>query len=153
MFLAGTPPTATAQQKGVYVRQGRARFYVKAKVRRAERTWFSRLYPYRRALAQPLDGPVLVSIRLVFPFTADTSKKTRLAGRNIPHGRRPDIDNLVKALLDTMTKMRFWHDDGQIFALCVAKYRGAKVGTTIHVQTLAELTHMRMEDLIEAEVL
>ena len=50
------PPTATAQQKGVFVRNGRAQFFVKAKVREAENFLAALLRPF--APLAPFTGAV-----------------------------------------------------------------------------------------------
>jgi Holliday junction resolvase RusA-like endonuclease len=132
-ILRGAPPTATAQQKGAMVMPGTGhiRFFKKASVVKAERTWRDMLRPVRDALPAPYEGPVAVGITMTFPHTSGTAKK-RL-GDTVPLGKRPDIDNLAKALLDTMTQMLFWHDDGQIYQLTLSKWRGPMPNTVITV--------------------
>jgi len=50
------------------------------------------------------------------PRPASVKKETR------PHPiLPPDIDNLVKALLDPMTKCKVWHDDSQVVNLTAQK--------------------------------
>ena len=137
MTLSGVPPTATAQQKGVFVRNGRAHFFTKAKVKAAERTWRDMLTPHRAAIGETIDAPVGVSVRFVFPYLASTPKRIVKAGIEIPQGRRPDIDNLLKALLDTMTQMTFWRDDGLIVSLHAEKWRGPEPRTDITVNLIA----------------
>jgi Holliday junction resolvase RusA-like endonuclease len=120
------PPTATAQQKGAYVDRatGGIRFFTKPAVRRAETTWAGILRPAREVFGPALAGPVDARFDFVWPYTAATPKRTRALGEWIPHDRRPDLDNILKALLDTMTAMQFWADDGQLCGIDARKWRG-----------------------------
>lgn len=136
--LEGVPPTATAQQKGAFVMGGHVRFFKKAKVKAAERTWREMLTPHRAAIGETIDAPAGVSVRFVFPYLASTPKRIVKAGREIPQGRRPDLDNLLKALLDTMTQMTFWRDDGLITALHTEKWRGPEPRTEITISKIGE---------------
>ena len=76
-------------------------------------------------------GPISVHVTLVYPHLAGTAKK-RL-GSVVPLGKRPDIDNIAKSLLDTMTSMEFWHDDGQIYGLTLLKFRGPEPRAAISI--------------------
>ena len=40
----------------------------------------------------------------------------------IPHPQKPDRDNCDKALLDTLTGLKFWKDDKQVFDGRIRKY-------------------------------
>lgn len=40
----------------------------------------------------------------------------------VPHVGTPDIDNLVKALMDALSNYGLWMDDRQVFSLTAAKY-------------------------------
>ncbi len=55
------PPTATAQQKGVFVHNGRAHFFTKQKVRDAEDFLAALLAPH--APAEPLRGGIYLQAR------------------------------------------------------------------------------------------
>lgn len=49
---------------------------------------------------KPITGPVSISVSFVFsgkPYE--------------PHTKRPDIDNLLKSLMDALTDAGLWHDD------------------------------------------
>ena len=106
------PPTATAQQKGVFVRNGRAHFFTKAKVRQAENFLAALLQPHQPA--EPLTGAVEFRATWVFPYRKSEPKRVTAAGAYIPHTTRPDLDNLEKGLLDALTRLRFWEDDSQV---------------------------------------
>lgn len=133
--LPGVPPTATAQQKGAFVIPGtnRIRFYTKKEVRQAENTWHAMLLPHRHESGATIEGPVALGILMVFPYTASLPKLVTAAGRYVPLDKRPDIDNLIKSLLDTMTQMQFWRDDGQLYGATLYKFRGAEPRTEITV--------------------
>ena len=134
------PPTATAQQKGVFVRNGRAHFFTKAKVRDAENFLAGMLAPH--APAEPLRGPVYFQARWCFPYRKSEKKSVTNAGREIAHTVRPDLDNLEKALLDVLTRLRFYEDDSQIFTKSTAKVWGPKPYLAIALKTEAELYGM-----------
>ena len=134
------PPTATAQQKGVFVRNGRAHFFTKAKVRDAEDFLAAMLAPH--APAEPLRGPVYFQARWCFPYRKSEPKRVTNAGREIAHTVRPDLDNLEKSLLDVLTRLRYMEDDSQIFLKSTAKVLGPKPYLAIALKTEAELYGM-----------
>lgn len=125
------PPRATAQQKGAFVCNGKVRFFTKAKVKQAEQTWWHILEPAKAQLSQPLEGPLALNITLTYPHTKSTPK--RLREEELPMSVKPDLDNVVKALLDTMTHMAFWNDDSQVFALQLLKQRGPEPGIELQL--------------------
>lgn len=135
-----TPPTATAQQKGVFVCGGRAHFFKKAKVRDAEQFLAAMLAPHRPA--EPLDGPLFVQVRWCFPYKKSEKKSVVNAGREVPHTSRPDLDNLEKNLLDVLTRLCFWDDDAQVFTKSTAKVWGPSPYLAIAIKTEAELFNM-----------
>jgi Holliday junction resolvase RusA-like endonuclease len=65
----------------------------------------------------PWEGPIAVTIIFLMP----RPKRIEL-GRLEAHAVRPDIDNLVKTVLDGMTYAGVWHDDRQVFSLTAEKF-------------------------------
>lgn len=127
-------PTATAQQKGAFVGgDGRVHFFTKKAVVDAENGWADILRPAREVFGPPLAGPVALRIDLLFPYVGATPKRVRAIGEWTPLDRRPDLDNLLKALLDTMTRLAFWLDDGQIYALEARKLRAPTPGLRLEI--------------------
>jgi Holliday junction resolvase RusA-like endonuclease len=61
----------------------------------------------------------LCSLRITFFLPRPKSLKGFAA---FPHGRRPDIDNLCKAVMDAMTDAKLIHDDGSIYHLSADKW-------------------------------
>jgi len=98
-----------------------------------------------------LAGPVAVRIVFTLPRpkahyrtngTVRPSKQARL-----PAGR-PDLDKLVRAVLDALSGLA-WRDDGQVTELATAKRYGEIPGVTVEV-TPAEVPaepRLRQEDL------
>lgn len=67
----------------------------------------------------PLRGPVSVVIEFVMP----RPQRMRRQGspEHVPHTSKPDLDNMVKAVLDAMTNSGWWCDDSQVCALSAEK--------------------------------
>lgn len=75
----------------------------------------------------PLSGPVALSIALLHP-----KAKTSTAEWMI---KKPDIDNLVKAVMDALTTAKVWYDDAQVVSLNATKGygQGDKIGAFIQI--------------------
>ena len=131
------PPTATAQQKGVFVRNGHAHFFTKPKVRDAEDFLAAMLAPH--APAEPIHGAVYIQARWCFPYRKSERKSVTRCGMEIPHTSRPDLDNLEKNLLDILTRLRFWEDDAHVFTKSTAKVWGPTPYLAIAIKSQAEL--------------
>ncbi len=114
--------TGTAQQKGVSSKGGKVHFYTKGKVKKTRGMY---IVGIRSAFARAgvpipyLEGAVLAHVEFHVAV-----KNKRLWGQFKP--TLPDCDNLVKELLDALTDLHFWRDDGQIAALEVQKYYAEK---------------------------
>ena len=78
----------------------------------------------RQAFAgrEPFDGPVMMCLTFVMPrpTSKEWLRKKPGAGR-MYHAARPDIDNLVKAILDSLKNVA-WHDDTQVCMLTAMKW-------------------------------
>lgn len=70
-----------------------------------------------------LQGRVYVDIKAYFKIPKNTSKKNTESMLNgeISPTKKPDIDNVTKAVLDALNKMAF-NDDNQITKLNVEKF-------------------------------
>jgi Holliday junction resolvase RusA-like endonuclease len=90
-----------------------------------------RLDPWREAIRtaahhampegwRPLEGPL--GLRLWFALRAP---KSRPKWRTMPDGR-PDIDKLVRAVMDAMTSVGCWLDDAQVVRLLAVKVYDAQ---------------------------
>jgi Holliday junction resolvase RusA-like endonuclease len=67
----------------------------------------------------PLEGPVSLSLVFVFPRPGRLIWKKRPMPR-LPHTSRPDIENIGKAVFDSLTGTLF-RDDAQIVAAALEK--------------------------------
>jgi Holliday junction resolvase RusA-like endonuclease len=68
----------------------------------------------------PLDGPVGMEIIFVLDRPKSKIWKTREMPREM-HCGRPDIDNLVKAVMDSLKGIA-WRDDSQVACLVTSKW-------------------------------
>lgn len=62
------------------------------------------------------EGPICLTVRAYMPIPRSGMRKAQreLAEREMhPHDKRPDLDNLHKAIKDAFKK-RVWHDDSQV---------------------------------------
>ena len=90
-----------------------------------------------------LDGPLMVDLRFVMP-----RPKSHFGVRGLRPSRsqrvfakKPDADNLAKAVLDAMSVIQVWKDDDQVSDLLVRKRwagEGSPAGCRIRVWTLEE---------------
>jgi crossover junction endodeoxyribonuclease RusA len=69
----------------------------------------------------PIDGPIhlVIEFKMRRPRSHyRTGKYSQLLKPNAPdwHINIPDLDNLEKAVMDTLTQLSFWHDDRQVAA-------------------------------------
>lgn len=62
--------------------------------------------------AAPLDGPLDVQVEFVMPRPAGLPKRKPTP----PHTKRPDVDKLIRSILDALTGV-VWRDDSQIVDL------------------------------------
>lgn len=102
----------------------------------------------RRALKRPLEGEITVRMDLYMPIPRSwpEDKRTAAEGGLIRPSSRPDIDNLVKAVLDGMNGIAF-KDDGQIVSLTANEWYGEPTRTEVTVtENDNEAQHRSDED-------
>ena len=90
-------------------------------------------FAFLSCLRPSITGPVLLRVSFFLPGSKDTKNE----GTNIPHIKKPDLDNLLKAVMDAMTYVGVWRDDAQVYATEVSKWyaRDGKTGAQIIVET------------------
>lgn len=139
-FIDCVPPTTTAQQhKRIFkTRDGRAFLGTDAKGNRVQAELCALLSAHVPPQDFPRDMPLTVSIEFAFPYRKSEKKRVIREKRVIPHASRPDVDNLVKFLLDCMTRTHFWNDDGQVFSLSLRKVYSAEPGIGIRIDAVDE---------------
>ena len=118
-----TMPKGTAQQKGVYVRNGRPYFYTKDKVENAKALFMRQLIPNRPKA--PAHGPIMLKVTFYFDV-----KNRSLWGKL--KTTKPDTDNYLKLLKDCMTEAGFWTDDALVVDEHVKKYYAEKATIAVY---------------------
>ena len=94
----------------------------------------------------PWQGPVFVQI--LFQFTPPKSPKwrakqaVRLSAR---HANKPDVDNLVKLVLDALNRSGYWVDDAQVCEIATRKVYAEPEGTWVYVAGLPDQFNVRQE--------
>ena len=91
----------------------------------------------RQASGQKLRAPLAVSIVAVFPRTkaqlaCDRHGNVKAGADRLWHTKKPDADNVVKAVFDGMNGV-VWRDDVQAVDLVVRKRYGATPGVFVRV--------------------
>jgi Holliday junction resolvase RusA-like endonuclease len=125
--INGEPPRVTAQQKGVFIARGKPFFYTKQKIKDVSRRLIEHMTPH--APTRPIDCPCIVEVTYVWSFRA----KDKFREGIVPHVERPDVDNLIKLVLDAMVEAKWIVDDSQVYQLRVSKYRGDRPHMTINL--------------------
>lgn len=67
----------------------------------------------------PLEGPLRLAVWFYLPRPKNMMWKTKPTPA-VPHAKKPDSDNLVKAVKDSLSKI-IWRDDAQISEMFVSK--------------------------------
>jgi len=82
----------------------------------------------RNQKAERIEGAVNMNIIYAFRRPKSLSKKERNeidGGKTVPKTTKPDIDNLVKAILDALNGI-VWQDDAQVTQINIQKIWSAK---------------------------
>ncbi len=122
-FIINTAPTAQARPRHA-VRGGFSVTYKSEQQKNNEQTLEALIAPY--APKEPFKNAVSINFVAYIPFPQSFSKKKKeLAKANkIFPTKKPDIDNLCKQLLDTLTRLNFWLDNKQVIKITAIKIYG-----------------------------
>ena len=83
---------------------------------------------------KPLEGPLRVSILVVWPWRK-SEPKYRRALKAAPHARKPDLDNYANLLLDSLHDAAFFaNGDQQIYSLTLTKHWSDEPGIFITIE-------------------
>lgn len=116
-FRLNCIPTAQARARHGRTKSGLHMTFKSANQKANERTLEALLAPY--APKTPLAGPLVLEFVAALPVGKSDSKKLReakLTGMVSPE-KKPDLDNILKNLMDCMTRLQFWTDDVQVVCL------------------------------------
>ena len=126
-FISMKPPTVTAQERQVTVRNGRPHFYEPEELKAARAKLEAYITPHRPQ--KPLNGALRLIVKWCFPVTGRHRNGEYKA-------TRPDTDNLEKLLKDVMTTLGFWKDDAQVASEIAEKFYADLPGLYISVEKL-----------------
>lgn len=128
-FLPMTPPTVTAQQKGVGVKSnGKPYVYEKPEVAAVRQTFRAALSLH--APKQPLHAPIRLVTKWVWLAIPGRHKN----GKFKP--TKPDTDNVLKLFKDAMTDAGFWRDDAHVASEVTEKFWGNVPGIFVMVEEI-----------------
>lgn len=87
---------------------------------------------------KPIAGPISVNLGFVFErpkshFRSGKYSHELKPGAIQAHIKKPDVDNLSKAVLDVLTELKFWQDDSQVTSLLSSKNFGDNKGCQISI--------------------
>lgn len=126
-FVAGDPQGQPRHRSAILKTRTGAKLHNYAKITK----FFMRVVRAAKqvAPAKPFTGPV--TLGMVFGFTGSKEQGAAYAD----HTAKPDIDNLVKGVMDAMTRAKFWQDDCQVCNVAAFKrYVSKNPGVQISVE-------------------
>lgn len=82
----------------------------------------------------PIEGPVRVAIAASFQIPKNTPKKRRQEIIGTPCTKKPDADNIAKAVLDGLNGTAYT-DDAHVTEVAIAKYWAEESKTLVYVLT------------------
>lgn len=86
----------------------------------------------------PQDLPVHVTITAILKRPKRLQRKSDPQGL-IPHTKRPDTDNITKAVLDALNAIL--HDDSQAYSISAQKFYAEIDGQPRTIITIKDMTH------------
>ena len=126
-FMPMEPPTVTAQEHKVSVKNGKPIYFDPPELKAARQKLTAHLAKHRPS--EPFNGPLELLTKWCF----------RAEG---PHRdgeyriSKPDTDNLQKLLKDCMTNTGFWGDDAQVCCEITEKFWADLPGIYIRIRQL-----------------
>lgn len=125
-FMPMIPPTKTAQEKKIGIRNGKPFFYEPAELKEVRTKLTDHLAKNRPE--DPLEGPIELVTTWCFRSSAAHDGKWKTT--------KPDTDNLQKMLKDCMTKTGFWKDDALVCREIIEKFWAVVPGIYIRVSEM-----------------
>lgn len=125
-FMPMIPPTVTAQEHKIMVKNGKPIFYDPPEVKNAKSKLLSTLCPHKPK--EPYKCAVRLTCKWLFPKGRHNDGEYRTT--------KPDTDNLQKLLKDCMTKCGFWEDDALVASEICEKFWAEVPGIYIKIEEL-----------------
>lgn len=125
-FMPMIPPTVTAQEHKVAVRNGKPIFYDPPEVKAAKEKLVANLCKHRPG--EPYREGVRLTVKWLFPRGRHRDGEYRTT--------KPDTDNLQKLLKDCMTLCGFWTDDALVASEICEKFWADKAGIYVRIEEL-----------------
>jgi len=93
----------------------------------------------QQCAGEKLEGEIWANIIAFFPIPKSTSKKKReeMELLKVMHTKRPDADNVVKAILDAINGMAY-DDDSQVCIVHAVKYYSEEPRVEVTLREIAE---------------
>lgn len=113
-------------------RGGFPRTYTDAKTKAYERQVQE---AYKRAGGPRYSGPVAVEITAIFEPPSSISQKKRAKMMGTYCGKKPDLDNIIKAILDGLNGTAY-EDDRQVTAVTAQKVFGETARAEVTISEL-----------------
>lgn len=126
-FLPMEPPTPTAQEKGVTVRNGKPHFYEKPEITTI------RIQFQVQLKAHAPNIPFKGAVRLVTKWCYGIKAKHRDGEYKTS---RPDTDGALKLFKDAMTDVGYWKDDAQVSSEITEKFWANRPGIYVSIEEL-----------------
>lgn len=127
------PPRTTHHSKKI-IRLGKfSRLADTPELRAARESWIALLRPH--APAEPIPGPVYLSLAFTYPWRASDTKRDRALGE-VPCTVKPDCSNAAKTVEDVMALLRFFENDNLVSDLRVSKSFGNHPGLVVALGTI-----------------
>lgn len=132
-FIPGIP--VAKGRARMSARGGFARAYTPAKTRKAEKDFATLASAF--APATPLECPLSLQLTFYFPIPSSFTKWKQEAAANgkYHHVTRPDLDNCIKLVKDSLNGL-FFLDDRQVSGIIASKWYARDPYTTVRITTL-----------------
>ena len=105
-------PTVTHQDKIISVKNGKPIILDSHNLKEAKEIFKTGLISH--IPGKMLNAPIGIELIWCFPL-----EKNKVDGDY--YSKKPDVDNLAKAFIDQMTKLKFWKDDSHVSKLVSEK--------------------------------
>lgn len=126
------PPTSTHQANLRVLKTKDGRLFVGKMKKNKVTEWCSVFSSYIEKVDKPIESPVRVYIRLYYTppkYLLPKINKCKILVKTT----KPDVDNVVKSILDEFTKANYWVDDSLVWCITVEKYWAARPRVAVYI--------------------